>query len=692
MALTGIEQSFVMQLANLAVRALVLAGGASLGLAAFRVKTASTQLFTWTAVLYAVLALPLVGGLVPPLPVPTPAFLSDVLPPEPSQASQSFAASPASSTVLDTSVPRGGLVEIAPTRETVGWSPHVRVNQPRTTPPSVPATASSSFLASFLRPSIRGSTITTALYLIVASILMARIIAGYVFGRRLIRTSRSIRGLRVPVKLAAMARAAGLAAIPEIGESGLISVPLTIGVLRGTILLPTSWHEWDDAKLDAVVAHEVSHVARRDALTQRLALLHRAIFWFSPLAWWLDRHLADLAEQASDEAALSSGVDRNDYARTLLGFFEALQATPGRVWWQGVSMAKPGQAEQRLERILAWRGAVTMGFKKSLAVMIIAVAVPAVYLAASVRPAASNLGGQGLTPPPAARPAPRAQPGSRPAPPAVASSAPEAPPADTLPEPALAPAAPDSETFTLPGRSLLITPPWPGQSAKYRGYSYAYGYDDEQRFVIVSGKSDSYTMSGSTEDIRHVERLKKQIPGDFIWFQRDEKSYVVRDQVTIDRARKLFVPQEELGKKQEVLGKQQEELGKQQEELGAKMEQTRVKVPDMTAELDELRAELKQLSAGATAEQIGRVQSKIGELQSKIGEVQSDAGDEQSKLGEAMGALGEKQGELGERQGELGRQQAELAEKAARQMKELLDEALKKGTAQPEPAIGEPTL
>ena len=40
-------------------------------------------------------------------------------------------------------------------------------------------------------------------------------------------------------------------------------------------------------------------------LTQRLSLLHRAIFWFSPLAWCLDRRLADLAEQASDEAALS---------------------------------------------------------------------------------------------------------------------------------------------------------------------------------------------------------------------------------------------------------------------------------------------------------------------------------------------------------------------------------------------------
>ena len=45
-----------------------------------------------------------------------------------------------------------------------------------------------------------------------------------------------------------------------------------------------------------MLAHEVSHVERHDALTQRLALIHRAIFWFSPLAWWLERKLAAVAE------------------------------------------------------------------------------------------------------------------------------------------------------------------------------------------------------------------------------------------------------------------------------------------------------------------------------------------------------------------------------------------------------------
>ena len=178
---------------------------------------------------------------------------------------------------------------------------------------------------------------------------------------------------------------------------------------------------------------------------------------------------------------------------------------------------------------------------------------------------------------------------------------------------------------------------------RHRGFWYRYGYDEEQRFVIVSGKSNGFTMSGSGEDARHAERLKQRIPGDFIWFERDEKSYIIRDQATVDRARALWAPQEELGKR---------------------MQAVRVKVPDMTAELDKLKAELQQLGPDATVEQIGRIQSEIGRLQSKIGRIQSDAGDEQGKVGEEMGALGAKQGELGRQQGDLGRQQGELAEKA----------------------------
>ena len=495
-------------------------------------------------------------------------------------------------------------------------------------------------------------------------LLLTRITIGLVFARRLLRSSQLIQEHRLISVLSARAHAYELSWVPAVSESELVAVPVTLGALRPTILLPSGWREWDEAKLDAVVAHELSHVARRDALTQRLSLIHRTIFWFSPLAWWLDRRLTELAEQASDEAALVCGADRNKYARTLLEFFAALQVTPRRVWWQGVAMAKTGQAEQRLEKILTWRGSVTMqksfGLKKPAAAFAIALAVPVIYLAASAHPVAENLHLQVPT-------ATQEQPA-----PAASNSA----------SANSAPAAHSGRTRTTTSSS----------SSSGRSRTYRIGIDDEedQRFVIVSGKSDSFTMSGSSEDARHAEKLKSQLSGDFIWFERDEKSYVIRDQATVERARSLWAPQEELGRQQEELGKQQEALGKQQEELGARMEQVQVKVPDMTAELDKLKAELKALSSQptVTVDRIGEIQSEIGELQSQIGELQSRAGDQQSKIGEEMGALGEKEGKLGEKQGELGNRQAELAKEASRKMKQIFDEAINNGTAKPDPGAG----
>jgi beta-lactamase regulating signal transducer with metallopeptidase domain len=723
--------SLLTQLVNPAARALALSVVVGIALAALRVKSTSLRLFAWTAVLYTAIAMPALQQLLPPLPIPAPAFLQTVA----AERRQNAAHGASRGANVEADKPqRGERLLLANNQKPI--SPDLR---PSFTPasnahPNTPLIESSlTYSASDPSP-IRWTEIAAGIYLVVVLIVLARFFIGLAFSRRLVQASQPIDDLSLIQRLAARASAAGLTFIPHAAESDLISVPLTTGALRATILLPTTWRQWDNAQLAAVIAHEVSHVARRDALTQRVSLLHRAIFWFSPLAWWLDRRLADLAEQASDEAALSSGTDRKHYARILVGFFETLQAAPGRVWWPGVSMAKAGQAEQRVERILAWKGSVAMRLQKSIAVVIVAFAIPVVYVAAAAHPAqhvplpGAQLA-QDQTPPqtssapptpasPETTPPPEAGPASGvpegipagvtnggpvssgptppPAPPAPAPGVGTTVRADIAPAAPVGPVAPVAAPAPEPGKfaDLVavagdpIVAPEQAEAVKSsadRGFSYHYSYDVEQRFVIVSGKTDALTMSGSTEDARHAEKLKKNIPGDFIWFQRDEKSYVIRDQATVDRARKLWEPQEELGKKQEALGKQQEALGKQQQELGARMEKIRVNVPDMTAELEKLKAELKQLnSGGATVEQVGHIQSEIGNLQSKVGDIQSHAGDQQGKLGEEMGALGEQQGKLGEQEGELGRQQGELAEKATREMKQLLDEAITKGTAQPE--------
>lgn len=675
---TAAQSSMLLVLVAAAVRSVALAAVAGAALALCRVKATSARLFTWTAVLYGALALPFLFWALPSIQVPVPAWMHNT-----ALHARTGSASP------KIVAPGGGPDFGSKSPETIRMERSV---YPAALPHSSPAESSQAPTRA-REAEISLDMVATTIYVAIALMLLSRFLLGIALTRRLVKRSQELTDARLKSIVSARADWARSTARPFLRESSAISIPVTVGPIRSTILLPANWRDWEDEKLHAVIAHEMSHVSRHDPLSQCMALLHRAIFWFSPLAWWLNRHIAELAEQASDEAALCAGADRTHYARTLLQFFETLHAAPNRVWWQGVSMAHAGQAEKRFERILAERGAAKMGIKKSVAVIIVAFAIPVVFLTAAARPTEwQQSSRQPSNPPDHVSPAPAGThlapplPSGAPATPSL-PAAPEEGVSNSGPEPAapIAPAMPVGPVEPGPvGAPLAVGPV--GQNHRYnRGFSYSYGFDDDQRFVIVTGNSDSLTMSGSSEDARHVDNLRKQIPGDFIWFQRDEKSYIIRDQATIDRARKLWAPQEELGRKQEELGRQQETLGKQQEELGARMEEVKIDVPDMTAELDRLKAKLQKLGPKATMEQIGELQSEIGELQSKIGELQSHAGDQQGKIGEEMGALGEQQGKLGEQQGKLGQQQGELAEKATHEMKQLLDEAIKNGTAKPEP-------
>ena len=117
-------------------------------------------------------------------------------------------------------------------------------------------------------------------------------------------------------------------------------VPVTVGLLHPRITLPESSREWPQAQLDAVLAHEGEHIRRRDPLFQWLALPNRAIFWFHPLSWWLERKLSGLAEEACDIAVLAQGHDPRDYSEYLLDLARSVKRAGSRI--DAVGMAMPG--------------------------------------------------------------------------------------------------------------------------------------------------------------------------------------------------------------------------------------------------------------------------------------------------------------------------------------------------------------
>jgi beta-lactamase regulating signal transducer with metallopeptidase domain len=62
--------------------------------------------------------------------------------------------------------------------------------------------------------------------------------------------------------------------------------PGIFGIARPVLVWPEGISEHlDDAHLQAIVAHEVCHVRRRDNLAAAIHMLVEAIFWFHPLMW-----------------------------------------------------------------------------------------------------------------------------------------------------------------------------------------------------------------------------------------------------------------------------------------------------------------------------------------------------------------------------------------------------------------------
>ena len=173
--------------------------------------------------------------------------------------------------------------------------------------------------------------VATAVYAIVAGMLLLRLALGLALTWRLVRAARPLR--------------APWTANWRVRVSDVIGGPVTFG---STILLPPQCKDWDFGKRQAVLAHEGAHVANRDFYVLLLASLNRAVFWFSPFAWWQLARLAELAELISDASALEIVEDRLSYAEILLDLVQRVRRAPA-----GLQMARACTLRARVEHILA---------------------------------------------------------------------------------------------------------------------------------------------------------------------------------------------------------------------------------------------------------------------------------------------------------------------------------------------------
>jgi len=324
--------TFQLWLADAALRSLVLAIAALALICLLRIRSAASRHALWTIVTIAMLLTPVLSPILPTIPL-------RILPAAPS-ANLPSAAEPA----------------------------------PRERPPFVTRPTNSSPTLLLQRRSTSApfpwKPLVAALYAVGLLVSLGFLLAGYRFTRRLVSSA-------VPIQLPATT---------AVYQSARITVPVAVGFRYPAILLPATWRDWPAEKLAAVMTHEQLHIRRADWPIALLAALNRCVFWFHPLSWWLESHLATLAEHACDDAALLElPGSRESYAQVLLDMASAVNAARGRIVSDAIAMAKTAKVRTRIERILDETRQLSGTLTRSRWMGLLACSLPVVYLAVGMQ-------------------------------------------------------------------------------------------------------------------------------------------------------------------------------------------------------------------------------------------------------------------------------------------------------------------
>ncbi|HEY8593484.1 MAG TPA: M56 family metallopeptidase [Sphingomicrobium sp.] len=225
-------------------------------------------------------------------------------------------------------------------------------------------------------PSISATAAAVALYAVPAAILL--FITLLALGRLI--TLRARADVLVDGHwLSALARAQrrmGFKHGTALLTSNELASPISWGLMRPVILLNSRAVEASN-EAEAIIAHELAHVAHVDWVKLLLARVATALFWFNPLVWMLAREAHQLREETADDTVLAANIPDTDYAQLLVGV--ARHECPGMLLGaHGVAPSKSSLA-RRVARVLdgkSVRGPVARSFALGVLVGAVLIATP----------------------------------------------------------------------------------------------------------------------------------------------------------------------------------------------------------------------------------------------------------------------------------------------------------------------------
>ncbi len=154
-------------------------------------------------------------------------------------------------------------------------------------------------------------------------------------------------------KTTALGTRLGMSRAVHLFESALVHTPVALGWFKPVILLPLGLiNRLSPAEVEAILAHELAHIARRDWIFNLLQAFIESLFYYHPAVWWMSQVIRNERENCCDDAALAATGNPLAFAKALVQVQEMAAPVPVPALALGMSGSRRFLLLERVRRIL----------------------------------------------------------------------------------------------------------------------------------------------------------------------------------------------------------------------------------------------------------------------------------------------------------------------------------------------------
>jgi beta-lactamase regulating signal transducer with metallopeptidase domain len=397
-----------------------------------------------------------------------------------------------------------------------------------------------------------------------------------------------------------------------------IDSPVTAGWWKPIVLVPAALAtRLTPDLIEALLAHELAHIKRHDYVINLGQSAIEAVLFFHPAVWWLSKQIRIERENIADDMAAEVLGEPRQLAEALAALNEFQFAGPLLA-----PAAHGGNLMSRIQRLVKPSQHV-LNWKMSAVLFGLALVCLSVYAREKVADEAVPVSEVSIAD--------------------VADAADAATIIDAADaaaaEVSIAYAA-DQTDVIVRGNNVTISDS--DNAMEVEASSVDVGKKNYQSYALVTAGKEGFMISGSTDDIGAVEKARKKLNRDFLWFRRDGKAYIVQDPVVIAEVKSAWKDSNKMSAEMEQLGAKMEVHGKVLNGISEKMQAVSGGSQSQSSAMEKISKDMHRI--GSQQEAIGSQMEVLGgQIANANTNAQREALDQKMQIeSEKMAVLSEK--------------------------------------------------